>query len=182
MEALKLERTYTYEEWLAMDDDVRSELLHGVIYMMASPSYSHQKVSMELSRQLSNFLVGKVCEVFSAPFDVRLYKKGDTVLQPDIVVVCDKSKLNSKGCEGAPDLVIEILSPTTASYDQVTKFNEYLKAGVLEYWIVDPDAKVLIVYRLKNDSYIANTYGEADTAPVGVLPGCTIDLALIFQE
>ena len=182
MEALKLKHYYTYEEWYDLDDNTRSELLNGVLYMMAPPSRRHQAILVELCRQFANFLRGKPCNVYPAPFSVRLDKGKDTVFQPDIVVVCDSSKLTDKDCEGAPELVIEILSPSTSQYDRFTKFNEYLRAGVQEYWIVDPRDNTATAHRLKNGAYVTETYSDESVAKPHVLPGCDIDLSLVFHE
>jgi Uma2 family endonuclease len=146
---------------------------------------------MNLSTQLNNFLKGKSCEanlrqgeVLAAPCDVRLNAEdGDnTVVQPDILVVCDEAKLSEKGCQGAPDLVVEILSPSSESHDKVLKFNKYLQAGVREYWIVSPDSKTVSVFVLENGKYIASAYSLEDTLPSYVLEGCMIPLADIFPE
>ena len=180
MEALRQEEYYTYEEWLELDDDVYAELLDGSLYMMASPSRRHQGMITEFTRQFANFLYGKPCKIYPSPFGVRLAE--DTVFLPDITVVCDPSKLNDRGCEGAPDLVVEILSPSTSRYDMCTKFREYLRAGVKEYWIVDPQTDILTVHILKDGSYVTDVYSNTDAAPVKVLPGFEVDLAAVFAE
>ena len=185
MEALKKEKYYTYSDYLTWDDDTRYELINGVPYAMSpAPLPGHQAVSGEIFRQLANFLQGKSCKVYAAPFDVRLNANGgdDTVVQPDILVVCDKSKLDGKSCNGAPDLAVEILSPSSVKMDRITKFNKYLQAGVREYWIVDPEAKVLSVYILKDGQYVAGAYEESDVVPVHVLEGCQIDLRDVFAD
>jgi Uma2 family endonuclease len=106
----------------------------------------------------------------------------DTVLEPDISVICDPSKLDARGCNGAPDLVIEILSPSTARHDRIVKFRKYQEAGVREYWTVDPDTKTVQVFILDDGRYIASTYDDTDTAPISVLPGCEIKLSDVFAE
>jgi Uma2 family endonuclease len=114
-------QSYTYADYLEWDENVRAEIINGKIYMMSPPLTMHQRISMRLSTQIANFLKGKPCEVFAAPFGVRLFPKedktDDTVVEPDIAVVCDSSKLDERGCNGAPDLVIEIISPSTVSHD-----------------------------------------------------------------
>jgi len=182
LDALRREEYYSYENWLALDDDIRTELLDGMLHLMAPPSTRHQIILGRLYGQLINFLRGKKCQVIPAPFGVRLFNDEDTAFQPDITVVCDPSKLNEKGCEGAPDFVIEILSPSTARYDKLAKFNEYLRAGVLEYWIVDPDDNTIAAYRLKNGEYIAKMYSDSDICKPQTLPGCEIDLAYVFED
>ena len=180
-EAVLEYRRYTCAEIESWDTDERFELIDGVIYVMASPSRAHQKISGSLFYQLYNFLKGKTCEVYSAPFAVYL-DKNDTLVQPDIVVVCDKSKLTDSGCDGAPDLIVEILSPSTSRHDKVTKLNRYLQAGVREYWIVDTEAKTVMVHILENEKYIAHAYDHTSTIPVNVLEGCEIIAGDVFAE
>jgi Uma2 family endonuclease len=173
---------YTYEDWLAWDEDPRFELIDGEPCMMAPPSRRHQQISFEIGRQLGNFLKGKPCQAYSAPFGVRLSKTEDTVLEPDITVVCDPSKLDDRGCSGAPDLIVEVLSPSSARHDRMVKFNKYQGAGVREYWIVDPETKTVQVCILRGSYYGVTMYADTDTAPVGVLPGCGISLPDVFEE
>ena len=139
---------------------------------------------MELSRQLANFLKGKPCQIFAAPFDVRLNADtyDDTVVQPDLLVVCDPSKLDEKGCVGVPDMVIEILSPSTGRHDKLVKFQLYQKTGVREYWIIDPETKTLQVCILENGKYVTSMYGDTGAVPVHVLEGCAINLQDVFEE
>ena len=144
---------------------------------------AHQDISGALFTQLYIFLSEKPGKVYHAPFDVRLFGDGDeetTVVQPDIVVILNKEKIDEKGCNGAPDLLIEILSPSTARHDKVRKFNQYRLAGVREYWIVDPDKKSLSVHVLGNGAYVTMEYCERDTVPVHVLEGCVIRLPDVF--
>jgi Uma2 family endonuclease len=152
--------------------------------MMAPPNTSHQWVSRELFGRLFDFLSGKPCQLFSAPFGVRLFPRedlsDDTVVEPDIVVVCDASKLDKRGCNGAPDLIIEILSPSTSRHDQKLKFRKYLEAGVREYWIVDPDQAMVHTHILEDGRYVTRVYDDVDEVPVAVLPGCVIKLGEVF--
>ena len=168
---------------MALDDGNRYELIDGKLYMMSAPNRIHQKLLGNFFIPLANYLKGKRCEVYLAPFDVRLNadKEDDTVVQPDIVVVCDHSKLNDKGCAGSPDLAIEILSPHSIRHDKITKYNRYLRAGIREYWIVDPVNKSVQVNILTDTDYIKSDYQEADTVPVHVLKGCQIELRDIFD-
>lgn len=163
------DQKYTYSDYRTWNDDNRYELIDGIVYMMASPSVEHQMISFEISRQLGNFLLGKMCRAFAAPFDVRLNAEttDDTVVQPDIFVVCDPEKYkNGKSCNGAPDMVVEIISPSSVGYDQITKYNQYLEAGVKEYWIVYPEARGVMVYLLMNGGYFSQSYAEGDRAMI----------------
>ncbi|MCL2249400.1 MAG: Uma2 family endonuclease [Oscillospiraceae bacterium] len=175
---------YTYADYLTWDDDQRWELIDGKAYLMSAPNYSHQKVSGNFYLQLGNFLKGKKCEVFYAPFDVRLNADtlDDTVVQPDLMVVCDKDKLSGgKGVVGAPNLVIEILSPSNPNHDRVTKFKKYCETGVHEFWIVDPVAKTVTANILSDGKYISRIYGATDEIPVQALPGFVVELAEVFE-
>ena len=184
MEALQNDKRYTYADLVNCDTEERYELIDGVSYVMEAPTEAHQRIITNLVVQLHNFLKGKPCRVYPAPFAVCLNADAgdDTVTQPDIVVICDYSKLDKKGYKGAPDLVIEVLSPSTASKDNLLKFNRYLQAGVREYWIVDPDSKVVTVNILDNGKYYITPYGETDTVSVHVLEGCEISLPDVFSE
>ena len=185
MEARRLEERYTYSDYCTWDDSERWELIDGVAYAMAGVSESHQDVLIELLGQLRDFLKGKQCKVFVAPFDVRFNADGadDTVVQPDILVVCDRTKLESgKGVIGAPDFIIEILSPSTAKYDMLTKKRLYQQSGVREYWIVDPDSKTMAANVLHDGRYNSRFFDYHDSAvPIEALDGCTINLAEVFD-
>ena len=186
--ALKLKvdeaRRYTYADYCTWGDDERWELIDGIPYAMAAPSISHQSVSRNIVLQIGQFLRGKTCKVFYAPTDVRLNAdtKDNTVVQPDLLVVCDKSKLDKNAVIGAPDMVVEILSPSSASHDMIKKFMLYLKANVREYWIVDPATKTVLVLTLESGKYAGKAYDETETVPVSVLEGCYVDLAEVFLE
>jgi Uma2 family endonuclease len=185
MPLVKEEVYYTYADYLAWDGDERYEIVDGEAYMMAPPSRMHQGISGNLYYKVRDYLEGKPCKVYAAPFAVRLHPAADhsddTVLEPDIVVVCDSSKLDDAGCNGAPDMVIEILSPSNARHDLLVKFNKYREAGVREYWIVDGDKRTIMAYLLKDGDYTAFSYGDTGLIPVKVLPGCEIDLAAVFE-
>ena len=184
MEARQEKRHYMYEDYCEWNDDVRYELIDGAAYIMASPSMRHQDMLLNLGWKLREHLQGKVCKVFVAPFDVRLnWDKGDdTVVQPDVFVVCDHDKLSDgKSCKGAPDLVIEILSPSTINYDIMKKFTKYTDAGVREIWFVDPDDGKTRIYKKRDDEYFVNTFGSTDKITVGILPELTIDMKEIFE-
>ncbi|NBI10709.1 Uma2 family endonuclease [Colidextribacter sp. OB.20] len=179
---------YTFADYLTWDEYPRYELIDGEAIMLASPSSIHQIISMELSRQFANYLEGKKCRVISAPFDVRLFEReGDrpedvqTVVQPDISIICDQNKLDEHGCKGAPDLTLEILSPSNAHYDLLVKLNLYQRAGVREYWVVSPEDKTVNVFLLDRDVLaLRGVYGPTDLAKVSVLDGCFIELSKVF--
>ncbi|MDR2182744.1 MAG: Uma2 family endonuclease [Clostridiales bacterium] len=175
---------FTYADYCTWDNEPRCELIDGEIYFMAAPGGKHQTILLNLGSEFRAHLRGKECRVFVAPFDVRLnWEKGDnTVVQPDILVVCDRDKLDDKGCKGAPDLVIEILSPSTASYDMMTKFTKYCDANVKEIWFVSPDEREAKIFKQRDGEYFVTMFGEADKIPVGILPELTIDMKDIFEE
>lgn len=180
----------TFADCLAWDEKEQAEIINGEIFMMAPPSRVHQEISGELFRQLANFLEGKRCKVYPAPFAVRLFEKDgdrpedvDTMVEPDVSVVCDKSKLDKHGCKGAPDLVVEILSPSTQRHDRLVKLGLYQRAGVREYWIVNPEDKTVQVMLLNSgDLQLHEIYRQEDVARVNILEGCFIDLAKVFSE
>ena len=181
---------YTFADCLTWGENERIEIINGEAVMMAPPTRIHQEILMELSRQLANFLEGKKCKVYPAPFAVRLFEKDgdtpedvDTMVEPDISVVCDHDKLDKHGCKGAPDLVVEVLSPSTQRHDRLVKLDLYQRAGVREYWIVDPDSSTVQVFMLK-DGYLHphEVYSEKDIAKVNVLDGCFIELSKMFPN
>lgn len=190
MAPLPAEKRYTYADLLEWDDDVRYELYSGIPMALASPSDIHQRISGEIYLQLGNYLRGKKCRAYYAPLDVRLFEEKndrpeevDTVVQPDLMVVCDSNKVDRHGVHGAPDLVIEIISNSSRRLDRLTKLNLYQRAGVREYWIVDPDACVVSVYTLEDGIYhTAAAYGVNSSVRVGILKDCTIDLSTVFPE
>ena len=190
---LDLNKRYTYADYLTWLDDKARELIDGFIKMLPAPRPKHADVSFHISGNLWAILKknkGK-CKVFAAPFDVRFPKNGettydkiDTVVQPDICVVCDLSKLDERGCCGAPDMIVEILSPSTGKKDMTEKFVLYEESGVKEYWIVYPDSKAIAVYLRQDDGkYDAGTIYELEGAvPVHVFDDHPIDLKDIFCD
>jgi Uma2 family endonuclease len=183
-------RRFTYGDYRHWPDEERWELIDGEAYGMSpAPSRSHQEWVVELARQVSNFLVGKPCRPYVAPFDVRLPENNEadddikTVVQPDISVVCDRAKLDDAGCRGAPDWIIEVLSPGTSRKDQIRKKALYERHGVREYWLVHPVDHILTRYFLENGRYGAPLIEEtAGTTEVRVLPGLAIDWAFAEPE
>ena len=175
---------YTYADYCAWDGSQRWELIDGAAYAMSpGPSWKHQMIVGNLYFQLAGFLQGKPCMAFVAPLDVRLNAEDgdDTVVQPDILVICDRSKLSGTCCVGAPDMVVEILSPSTASNDMFLKYSKYLQAGVREYWIADPETKTVRAFILKDGKYDSVDYFGSGAVPVHVLEGCEIDLTRVFD-
>lgn len=185
---LDLNAQYSYSDYLNWWINERVELIKGFVKKM-SPAASnyHQRLSMNLSREFAVFLKRKKCRVYHAPFDVRLHrnlndKEVFTVVQPDICVICNESLLDERGCNGAPDLIIEILSMSNSKHDLVTKYELYQEAGVAEYWVIYPYEKVIDVYHLKEKHYfLFHKYIEDDKIDVKTLPGFTIDLNDIFE-
>lgn len=181
---------YSFADYLAWDEDSRIEILDGQMILMAPPSRIHQEISVELTRQFANFLEGKKCKVYHAPFAVRPFEKqGDrpedvqTVFEPDITIICDPSKLDDKGCQGAPDMVVEILSPSTMRHDWLFKMHRYEQAGIKEYWIISPKEQTVQVFTLKDGRYqIQAAYTSQDIAKVTVLDGCFIELSRVFPD
>jgi Uma2 family endonuclease len=206
---------YTYRDLKSWPEGLHVELIYGIPYLkesstplsdeelerliahyrdspfreesygMAPPSTNHQLVCGDLFSQIKNFLKGKPCKVFAAPFGVKLFPaRSDEWVGPDISVICDNDKLTSWGCNGAPDLIIEILSPSSSRKDLLQKLNLYLKAKVREYWIVDPSEQSMQVYVLnpQGDSYSFKEYDsrEEQSVPVFILSGCEINLAEVF--
>jgi Uma2 family endonuclease len=188
----KTERAYTYRDYRGWPEEERWELIDGVAYDMSpAPSRKHQELSREIGRLIADFLVGKPCRVYFAPFDVRLPRfpeeKDDdveTVVQPDIVVVCDQGKLDDHGCRGAPDWIIEILSPATAAKDLKIKLALYERHGVRELWFVHPTDRTVMVFVLgAGDAYEKPRFlGPEDNVSSTVLPDLMIDFKAVFAE
>jgi Uma2 family endonuclease len=182
MEALKLpeEKIYTIADILALPEGERAELIDGKIYYMASPSEMHQRILGELFWLTKNYIKDKggPCRVYPAPFAVFLNDDRD-YLEPDIVVVCDPDKLKTDGCHGAPDWVLEIVSPNSASHDYMRKSVAYSEAGVREYWIVDPHKKTTNVYSFSDEVYTPTQYSFGEQVKVGIYEDLVIDFSQI---
>ena len=187
---LDLTRSYTYLDYLSWTFPERVELFLGQVFKMSpAPNVRHQRISLEISRIFGNHLRQGSCQVFAAPFDVRLpvaksKDKTDTVVQPDIVVICDQSKLDEQGCNGAPDIVVEILSPGNSRKDMKDKFELYEMSLVPEYWIVDPGNQSVIIYTLNEQKkYFGSKPFVADEiARSTVIKGLEIEVTEIFRE
>ena len=174
MDALKKEKKYTIYDIYALPDGERAELIDGKIYYMAPPSRTHQQILFSLSRKIADFIDSKKgnCEVNIAPFAVFLNKDDTNYVEPDISVICDSSKLDDKGCHGAPDWVIEIVSSGNKPMDYFTKLFKYRTANVREYWIVDPAKERVIVYGFENETMEEYTFVE--DIPAGIFEGFSI--------
>lgn len=185
--AIQEEERFTYADYKAWElkPGERFELIYGVAYAMSAPNTSHQRILVTLTGEFYTFLKGKTCEVFAAPFDVRLFyeedESDDTVVQPDVVVVCDPKKLGEEGCRGAPDLVVEILSPSNTAIEMERKLSLYREAQVKEYWIVDPKNKNINVYHLQDGEYILKAKNKEIIRSL-VLSGLELPLSAVFGE
>lgn len=182
MPALPSENLYTIDAVYALPDDKRAELIDGQIYYMAPPTRIHQRILMELSAAIHSYIQKKngSCEVDIAPFAVFLNKDHFNYVEPDISVICDPDKLNDKGCWGAPDWIIEIVSPSSRRMDYFTKLFKYHSAGVKEYWIVDPQKHSIFVYNFKDEN--SEPYTFADCVPVGLFDDLSIDFSSIAKK
>lgn len=180
--SLPQEKLYTTADIYDLPDGQRAELIDGQIYYMAPPSRRHQKISMELSATIRDYIRSHngSCEVYSAPFAVFLNEDDRNYVEPDISVICDPEKLTDRGCTGAPDWIIEIVSPSSRRMDYFVKLFKYRSSGVREYWIVDPDKKQIIAYDFINDDM--NPYTFADSVKVGIYEDLAIDFAEITKD
>lgn len=182
--------TLTYSEYLELGEDVRYEVIDGQIYNMSpAPNTKHQAVQRELLTEFNIYLRGKQCSVFGSPIDVCFSEEDNDIkkikewIEPDLVIVCDKSKIQEKRIVGVPDLVIEILSNSTSKKDKTVKYNRYQRAGVKEYWIVDPSNEIIYVYLLNNGKFVqSDTYFKDDSIPVNIFKDFSIELKNIFRE
>ena len=186
LSSLDHNKSYTVADYYNWDFSERVELINGKIYeMMPAPSPYHQEIAGDLYDPIKQFLRDKPCKVYFAPFDVYLpgNSTNNTVLQPDICVICDLTKITKKGCVGAPDIVVEILSPGNSVKEMKIKYNAYEEAGVKEYWVVIPTNLLFMVYKLVNGKFEqepVKTVGDIITS--SVLPGFTLDLTELFKN
>ncbi len=177
-EALAQSKLYTEEDYYNLPENVRADLIDGQIYYHAAPSRRHQRILGFLFNHISNHINSKggPCEVYPAPFAVKLFAEDDkTIVEPDISIICDPNKLTDRGCTGAPDWIIEIISPSTSSHDYIRKLNLYADSGVKEYWIVDPERKRIFVYFLENTKFEVETYTFQDKIRVNNYDDLWID-------
>lgn len=162
MEALGKEEVYTIEDIYALPDGKRAELIDGKIYYMAPPNRKHQDIVLSLARKIADYIESKNggCKVYLAPFAVFLNEDDINYVEPDISIICDSGKLDDKGCNGAPDWIIEVVSPSSKPRDYMTKLFKYRTAGVREYWIVDPMKELVTVYGFEKDNVEQYNFGE----------------------
>ena len=181
-QAEKKNGEYTLDDYYALPDERRVELIDGVFYDMAAPAVIHQKILGELFvlfRECADACEGE-CEVFVAPCDVRLDCDNKTMVQPDIFLICHPYDLGANALDGAPDLTLEILSPSTRAKDMLLKLHKYQSAGVKEYWIVDPDHDTVLVYDLRNDDFYPEKYDFNSFIPIHISEGkCSIDFSRV---
>lgn len=181
-DAVAAKGTCTAEDYWALPEGVRAELIGGELWDMASPNRVHQEIVMELSAQLRGFVVahGGACKVYPAPFAVNLFANDSTFVEPDVSVICDHDKLSDRGCEGAPDFVAEVVSPSDMRRDYVTKLNLYSEAGVREYWICDPAKQRVLVYRFDTEDEPPAIYPFSEPVPSGIFPGFVVDFGQVM--
>ena len=172
-------KTITLKQYEILPEEKRAEVFDGIVYDMASPSQIHQSISMQLSTILNNYLLRKKesCTIFSAPFDVKLSDQPLTIVQPDLMVICDKNKLDGKRCNGAPDFIIEIVSPGNPADDYIRKLYYYKNYGVREYWIVDPKRKAITINYFE-DNIVSVPYPFDSIIKVNIFD----DLLINFSE
>ena len=180
---LTINQRYTVADYMAWNDGRRYELVHGGVRAMSpAPGWQHQIISGNLEFEMKSYLrPKKLCQIVYAPVDV--YLSDDTVVQPDIIIVCDPKKIQKKGCVGAPDLVVEILSPSTAKADWKDKYALYEAAGVREYWIVNPTDRLVHVFLLSEGTFRGSgVYSAEDSVKIGIFEDVVIDLSKVFDD
>ena len=177
-ETLAHANIYTEEDYYNLPENVRAELIDGQIYYMSAPSRIHQEILSFLHLEIGNYLRSQngSCKVYTAPFAVKLFSEDDrNVVEPDVSVICDPNKLTNRGCTGAPDWIVEIVSPSNSIHDYVRKLNLYMDAGVREYWIVDPLSRKIFVYHLEETDFKADSYTLQDKIKVNIYDDLWID-------
>lgn len=174
MNALKQKEIYTINDIYALPDNERAELLDGQMYALAAPSRTHQRISGKIFQAVANYIDKNngSCEVYAAPFAVFPYNDNLNYFEPDICVVCDPSKLDEKGCHGAPDWIVEIVSQGSRQMDYYRKLFQYREAGVREYWVVDPDKNRVVVYNFERGAMEEYLFGTE--VPVGIWEGFSV--------
>lgn len=179
-QALAKSPIYTEDDYYHLPENIRAELIEGQFYNMSAPSRVHQKILMELSGTIREYIRAEngSCEVYPAPFAVKLFDDDKTIVEPDISVICDPNKFTDRGCTGAPDWITEIISPSTSSHDYVRKLHLYAEAGVREYWIVNPMKQNILVYFFEQNHLEVEVYTFQDEIKVNIYD----DLVIDFKE
>lgn len=180
-QTLAQEKLYTEADYFNLSEDVRAELIDGRIYYQAAPNRIHQEILNYLSTEINIYIRSKdgKCRIYPAPFAVKLYHDKKNIVEPDISVICDQSKLTDQGCTGAPDWIIEIVSPSNPGHDYIRKLNLYADAGVREYWIVDPCTEKVLVYYLSQADFQMETYTFKDKIKVNIYDDLLIDFSKV---
>lgn len=180
MEAAKL-RYYTEEDYDNLPEEIHAELIDGQFYNMAAPNRLHQTILSELHLLIGSYikLKGGSCRIYPAPFAVKLFREKDTIVEPDMCVICGRDKLTEKGCSGAPDWIIEIVSPSNPGHNYIRKLNLYADAGVREYWIVDPVTREVAVYDLESGILRAEAFTFQETVKVNIWEDFSIDFSAL---
>lgn len=176
--AVKQTEFYTEEDYYNLPENVHAELIDGQFYNMSAPSRIHQKILNSINNVIYNYIQSKngLCEVYPAPFAVKLFgDDSSTIVEPDISVICDQDKLTDKGCSGAPDWIIEIISPSNPEHDYIYKLRLYASAGVREYWIVDPQEERIFVYYLEKAKFKVEMFTFQDSIKVNIYDDLQID-------
>ena len=175
--------THTAEDYWALPEGVRAELIDGELWDLASPSRKHQEIVSALTTRITNHIASRngACKVYPAPFAVNLFADESTFVEPDVSVICDSEKLSDRGCEGAPDLVVEVVSPSNPEMDYISKLNLYREAGVREYWICDPQHERVLAYRFGAPA-VMDTYAFTQTVPAMALPGFEVNFGEIVAR
>lgn len=174
---------YSAEDYWNLPDGVRAELIDGELWNLASPSRTHQRIVAEVSRHLGNFIAEHKgsCQVYPAPFAVNLFVDDTTFVEPDVSVICDTSKLSDRGCEGAPDFIVEVISPSNPEMDYVSKLSLYREAGVRECWICDPLRRRTLAYRFGVDP-VLSIYNFDEAVPAATFPGFEVNFGKIVAD
>ena len=175
---------HSVEDYYALPDDIRAELIDGQYYQMYAPTYVHQTIILEMAAQVRDCMKehSMPCRVFCSPIDVQLDCDRWTMVEPDLIILCDRSKIKGHICFGAPDFIVEVLSPSTSRKDLYLKLHKYEHAGVREYWMIDPEKRQVLVYRFEEDAF-PSIYGFDDRIRIGISRGlCEIDFSAVTQE
>lgn len=178
MESARINNCFTEEDYYNLPDDMHAELIDGKFYDMASPNRTHQEIVGYFIKKIGNYIDAEKgsCKIYPGPFAVKLFNDRNTIVEPDISVICDRDKLTDRGCTGAPDWIVEIISPGNPGHDYVKKLNLYLDAGVREYWIVDPQQRTVLVYFFEENVKVRQ-YTFEDTIPVNIYKDLSIDFS-----